>query len=210
MPGQDTKLRIYTAAHQLFYDDGFVDTTVANIISASETNKGSFYHHFEDKQHLAYNIYIEMTKSIDTQVKALFDLTVLQRLFLEECIFWRLFFGQPEIRRFCSEIFSISYIGVPAEYFDAILDMAPKDFTTRELLLIQGLELSLRSNFTAYVCAIVERLREEETIVFYLEQWLGLYQIPKAVIDKHLQESFDLMAALVIENDRFEVSLRPR
>ena len=70
MPGLDTKQRIYQAARRLFYDNGFAQTTVANIIDASETNKGSFYHHFEDKQHLAYNIYMEMVKAIDAAVAA--------------------------------------------------------------------------------------------------------------------------------------------
>ena len=47
-----TKGRIVSAAWKLFYEQGYDDTTVEDIIFESETSKGSFYHYFEGKDAL--------------------------------------------------------------------------------------------------------------------------------------------------------------
>lgn len=48
----NTKSRIVDAAWQLFYEQGYEDTTVEEIISLSGTSRGSFYHYFESKDDL--------------------------------------------------------------------------------------------------------------------------------------------------------------
>ena len=42
---RNTKGRIIQAAWQLFYQQGYDDTTVEEIIEASGTSRGSFYHY---------------------------------------------------------------------------------------------------------------------------------------------------------------------
>ena len=49
---RNTKGRIVSAAWALFYDQGYENTTVEDIIAASGTSKGSFYHYFEGKDAL--------------------------------------------------------------------------------------------------------------------------------------------------------------
>ncbi len=46
------KERIVDAAWELFYDKGYDNTTVDDIINLSETSKGSFYYYFEGKDAL--------------------------------------------------------------------------------------------------------------------------------------------------------------
>ena len=48
----NTKGKIIAAAWKLFYDQGYENTTVEDIIAASGTSKGSFYHYFEGKDAL--------------------------------------------------------------------------------------------------------------------------------------------------------------
>lgn len=48
-PGEKTKIKIINAAWKLFYDQGYEETTVEDIVEASATSKGSFYHYFEGK-----------------------------------------------------------------------------------------------------------------------------------------------------------------
>ena len=50
--GRNTRGRIISAAWQLFYQQGYDNTTVEEIIAASGTSKGSFYHYFEGKDAL--------------------------------------------------------------------------------------------------------------------------------------------------------------
>jgi len=47
-----TKSKIVSAAWKLFYEQGYEDTTIEEIIDESGTSKGSFYHYFEGKDAL--------------------------------------------------------------------------------------------------------------------------------------------------------------
>ena len=49
---KNTKGKIINAAWDLFYEQGYEDTTVEEIIAKSGTSKGSFYHYFEGKDGL--------------------------------------------------------------------------------------------------------------------------------------------------------------
>ncbi len=49
---RNTKGRIVSAAWKLFYEQGYDDTTIEDIIEESQTSKGSFYHYFEGKDAL--------------------------------------------------------------------------------------------------------------------------------------------------------------
>lgn len=50
--GRNTKGRIVAAAWKLFYEQGYDNTTVEDIILESATSKGSFYHYFGGKDAL--------------------------------------------------------------------------------------------------------------------------------------------------------------
>lgn len=49
---RNTRGKIVSAAWKLFYEQGYEDTTVEDIIFESETSKGTFYHYFEGKDAL--------------------------------------------------------------------------------------------------------------------------------------------------------------
>lgn len=49
---RNTKSKIVSAAWQLFYQQGYDDTTIDEIVEASGTSKGSFYHYFDSKDSL--------------------------------------------------------------------------------------------------------------------------------------------------------------
>ncbi|MEI3338805.1 MAG: TetR/AcrR family transcriptional regulator [Eubacterium sp.] len=49
---RNTKGKIIAAAWKLFYDQGYDETTIDEIIAESGTSKGSFYHYFEGKDAL--------------------------------------------------------------------------------------------------------------------------------------------------------------
>ena len=49
---RNTKGRIISAAWKLFYEQGYENTTVEDILDLSGTSKGTFYHYFEGKDAL--------------------------------------------------------------------------------------------------------------------------------------------------------------
>ena len=57
----DTKSRIVSSAWKLFYEQGYDNTTIDDIVEASNSSKGSFYHYFKSKDELA----IQVTDHVD-------------------------------------------------------------------------------------------------------------------------------------------------
>ena len=69
---RNIKGSIVTAAWRLFYEQGYDNTTIDDIIEASETSKGSFYHYFNGKDDLLNSLsylfdekYTEIAENLD-------------------------------------------------------------------------------------------------------------------------------------------------
>lgn len=74
---QSTKSRIVKAAWDLFYKNGYDHTTVEDIIAASKTSKGTFYHYFKGKEALLNSLsylfdqkYEELAAVIDPNISS--------------------------------------------------------------------------------------------------------------------------------------------
>lgn len=74
---RSTKSRIVKAAWNLFYKNGYDNTTVDDIIAASKTSKGTFYHYFKGKEALLNSLsnlfdgkYEELSATIDPDLSA--------------------------------------------------------------------------------------------------------------------------------------------
>lgn len=83
---RNTKSLIVDAAWKLFYEQGYEDTTVEEIIALSGTSKGSFYHYFRGKDDLLGSLaylfdekYEELAKTLDMEAQALDTLLFLNR-----------------------------------------------------------------------------------------------------------------------------------
>lgn len=74
---RSTKSRIVKAAWNLFYKNGYDNTTAEEIITASKTSKGTFYHYFKGKEALLNSLsdlfdqkYEELYTVIDPDMSA--------------------------------------------------------------------------------------------------------------------------------------------
>ena len=74
---RNTKGKIIVAAWKLFYEVGYDNTTVEEIIAESGTSKGSFYHYFGGKDALLSSLsylfdekYEELLSDIDPDMNA--------------------------------------------------------------------------------------------------------------------------------------------
>ena len=81
---QNTRARIVEAAWQLFYEQGYEDTTVEEIIETSRTSKGSFYHYFGGKDALLSTLsdlfdqkYLDVQEKMDPDMPAMDKLLYL-------------------------------------------------------------------------------------------------------------------------------------
>lgn len=83
---RNTKGRIVSAAWKLFYEQGYDNTTVEDIIFESETSKGTFYHYFEGKDALLGSLsmlfdekYEELMTELDPEMNSIEVLEYLNR-----------------------------------------------------------------------------------------------------------------------------------
>ena len=84
--GRNTRGRIISAAWKLFYEQGYENTTVEDIVFESETSKGSFYHYFEGKDALLGTLayvfdekYEQLKEEMDPRLDAMDKLVFLNR-----------------------------------------------------------------------------------------------------------------------------------
>ena len=83
---KQTKSKIVSAAWRLFYEQGYDNTTVDEIIAASGTSKGSFYHYFDGKDALLGTLadlfdeaYETLSETIDPTMHSIDVLCYLNR-----------------------------------------------------------------------------------------------------------------------------------
>lgn len=83
---RNTKGKIISAAWELFYEQGYEDTTVEEIIERSQTSKGSFYHYFDGKDALLSSLsflfdeeYARLQQELDPDMDAWDKLLHLNR-----------------------------------------------------------------------------------------------------------------------------------
>ena len=81
-----TKKKIVSAAWRLFYEQGYDNTTVDDIVEESGTSKGSFYHYFDGKDALLSSLsilfdekYEELWPGIPAEMDSLEKLAYLTR-----------------------------------------------------------------------------------------------------------------------------------
>lgn len=87
---RNTKSKIVSAAWKLFYDNGYENTTIEDIIFESGTSKGSFYHYFESKDALLGSLaylfdekYEELEGEINQNTDSIENLLFLNRKLFE-------------------------------------------------------------------------------------------------------------------------------
>ena len=73
---KNTKGKIVSAAWELFYEQGYNDTTIEEIVERSGTSRGSFYHYFDGKDSLLSSLsylfdekYEELVATMDPAMK---------------------------------------------------------------------------------------------------------------------------------------------
>jgi AcrR family transcriptional regulator len=81
-----TRSKIVSAAWELFYERGYDDTTVDEIVERSGTSKGSFYHYFTGKDALLSSLstlfdekYQELLEEMDPEMSTFDQLIYLNR-----------------------------------------------------------------------------------------------------------------------------------
>lgn len=136
--GMLTKEKTYAAAKKLFYEKGYINTTVKDICAEANIKLGTFTYHFESKDSLAIDIYREFSSAIISGVY-----TILEHqkephtdAFMHDITSYRVYYtaihSNQHVKRFYSEICSIDAFRsvnykMNRQFISSILNLAIED-----------------------------------------------------------------------------------
>lgn len=71
MKPEERRTQLLDCAQYLFFSKGFDDTTVTDIMTAAGISKGGFYHHFESKDELLFDVLDRMAIAVFGKMEAI-------------------------------------------------------------------------------------------------------------------------------------------
>ncbi len=94
-----TRGALYQAALQLFEENGFEATTVADIAERADAGKGTFFHHFPTKDHVLVAYWNEFNARLLSELERIRKRTARARLLAAMEIAGRAAKSEPEVGR---------------------------------------------------------------------------------------------------------------
>lgn len=102
--GIETKRLLLQASRELFYRQGYEQTTTRQIAEKSGTNLGLIKYYFESKADIALLIYLEIRNAFSGWLQQ-FGYTVPQMYLIDSALELRLCFNSPPFGRFYDQIY---------------------------------------------------------------------------------------------------------
>lgn len=105
--GEQTKANILRESKNLFYNNGYTNTTYSEISSVAKINRALIPYHFKNKQILGFEIYHEIINNFFDLIDNLLDSSQFDTDFvsvLHTVTYYRLLSTNPQFLRFISEL----------------------------------------------------------------------------------------------------------
>ena len=114
--GQETKNEIYSSARNVFYQKGFSNATIKEIVERASSKLGLFTYYFESKEEVALSIYKDFVNDIlmalETAMPELYDgKDVLVTDMAEYMTYFQCIQANEQTRRFFVELCSCDQFG---------------------------------------------------------------------------------------------------
>ncbi len=181
--GIQTKKRIFEKCKELFYENGFDDTSFQDISEALNINKGLLPYHFGTKNNIAREILDEFInnqrnaalEAIDTDDRSVATITSLM-------LFYTLILEDEKLKRFWVEV-AVANVNADIEFWNkevflhSIVEADKIDISEEELFTIycieNGMEIEVMKNFAIGLITepLTKVFRKQYTATLFL---LGL------------------------------------
>jgi len=111
------RLEIMAAALEVFAAKGFAETTMQDIHARSGASMGSIYHHFESKERLAADLYLEGLKSLHNEMLGNLTKTQTAEAGIKRIVgaYVRWFKRHPDWGRYLFQAMGAQYLEVDGE-----------------------------------------------------------------------------------------------
>ncbi|MFZ7134308.1 MAG: TetR/AcrR family transcriptional regulator [Eubacteriales bacterium] len=209
--GRRTKKNIYYASEKLFYEKGYENTTITNITDYANANRGSFYHHYENKMQLGVQVYSNFAYR-NSRITSLFGNTIDRGIgvCLSVKTFWYLFFHDENIRRFSIDLSNENILQIKEDPFiyNACLQLTKKKFTAKQMkfISITNIGLSRQLNIDAYTHT--DEYDYNDVSDYYMSTMFRLFDIRQDTIKHILLKSKELFLRCDVTNEGFYITCR--
>lgn len=211
--GIKTKRNIFYASEKLFYQKGYSDTTITNITDLAKSNRGSFYHHYENKLQLGVLVHSNFA-SRNTRITSFFGNTIddATGVCLSVKTFWYLFFLDEKIRRFATELANENVLQIKEDpfIFNACQKLSRKKFSPKQMkfISITNIGLSRQLNIDAFTHS--DEYDYNDVSDYYMSTLFRLFDIEQETIERILLKSNQLFSKCLISNQGFYVKCQLR
>lgn len=97
--GDATRASLIKAARDLFGEQGYVDTSIDEIVARAGVTKGAVYHHFDGKEGLFRAVFEQVHREVTDQAAAKFLGPDSWTALLDGCVLWIDAHLDPAVRR---------------------------------------------------------------------------------------------------------------
>lgn len=213
--GIKTKRNIYLASEKLFYENGYKNTTITNITDYANANRGSFYHHYQNKLQLGIQTHSNF-ESRNSRIKSLFGSIIDNAIdnAIGVCLnvktFWYLFFHDEKIRRFSVELAheSVLQINKNTFFYNVCIQLSKKQFTDKQMDFISITNIGLGRQLNIDIYSHTNEYTYGEVSDYYMSTMFRLFDIDQDIIEHILLRSKELFSKCIVTNEGFYVTYR--
>lgn len=206
--GIETKNTLFQSCQKLFYEKGYLNTTVKDIVSDANSKLGLFTYYFNSKEAVAHKIYRDFVYQIPQKLKSVMEDEYPQDFLLIDMTEFRAFFlcihANPQIAQFYLEMsYTDAFIQTTKEVAQTFIRQMMEEYNTDNLntmlwtphyfqsvtSLTSGMEVQF---FRDLIRGQVE-MSFDDGIDMYLEEYYRFLLKDLSLIKKSLRKSRHLL-----------------
>ncbi|MDO4287990.1 MAG: TetR/AcrR family transcriptional regulator [Eubacterium sp.] len=208
--GLSTKKRILETAKTLFYRNGYLSTTFAEICKVSNVNPGTFTYHFGSKRKIALNINKEILLHFTDISETLFPTEdELQQVMLSFALDFKFLFQDSPYRRFSAQLSSEAlYDDLVEDYIKFVpkaYSITRKNLNEKQSDFFFAAFMGMDSYIKTYIDRHIDTLTFEETITYCFELYYSF--ISHKELKKRIEKTLQLIQNTKISSDGFAISV---
>lgn len=206
--GLNTRNLVLKAARELFYENGYVNTSFSQICQKAGLNSGLVVYHFGGKAQIAHDIYQSV---IQSQCDPLYnhyvneDKIVLSILSLYTHYY--LFFKDAKFRRFSAEVNAQRIAGDThlelAKTLPLLYEGALKYHDSKKLAFFFAADVGLGGDIETFLCEHPDDYTLDECVKYTTELYLPYIQ--EDFLKNAIARAKELYAHVEVSNQEFDI-----
>lgn len=187
--GQKTKDNILKNSRNLFYEYGYVHTTLRMIAERSNTNLGLFQYHFNGKRDIARQVYCNIRETFEALLlEHEKDISELDLFFLSSSMELYLCFRSDNFARFFSEYLSeATYDDSRFQFILSVYQKYGNSDCNKNIAALDTVCITaIKPALVNYAIYAKDSVQVDELARFYLTQQLHYMNLEESLADSYL------------------------